>query len=105
MAVRLELIGITCHEPATSFGDDIRIFVNDLAVGDQFNIDKGGSRNLGGYKFDFSGQAVITFTEDNDPCEAKIVVEESMVGTTTQRRDFKIKDDGKYSISFQVVPC
>jgi hypothetical protein len=99
---RLFLRSLVCNEPATSFGDDIEIFVNNVSAGGQFPIDQGQSRSLSRFNFDFDVPAFVTFKEDNDPAGAT-TIEESLAGQGVQRRDIIIKADGRYELSFEVL--
>jgi len=93
---------LLCKEPATSFGDDIELFVNGLSAGGQFPIDQGQFRDLSEFNFDFDGQAFVTFNEDTDPA-GEIAVQDSLVGQGAQRQDVRIKDDGRYQLFFEVI--
>jgi hypothetical protein len=101
---RLQLRSLLCIEPATSFGDDIRIFVNGLSAGGEFPIDQGQFRDLGEFDFDFDGQAFVNFEEDTDPA-GQTTIEEALAGQGVQQRDVRIKDDGRYKLFFEVVPA
>lgn len=99
---KLQLRSLLCLEPATSFGDDIKILVNGLAAGGEFPIDQGQSRNLSEFEFDFDKQAFVTFKEDIDPA-GEIAVQDSLVGQGVQRQDVRIKDDGRYQLFYEVT--
>jgi hypothetical protein len=99
---KLLLRSLLCNEPATSFGDDIEIFVNGLSAGGQFPIDQGQFRDLSEFNFDFDGQAFVTFKEDTDPA-GEIGVQDSLVGQGVQRQDVRIKDDGRYQLFYEVI--
>src|SRR5262245_52126656 len=99
---RLRLRSLVCIEPATSFGDDIEIFVNGLSAGGKFPIDQGQFRDLNEFNVDFDGQAFVTFEEDSDPA-GETAVAESIVGQGVQRRDVRIKEDGRYLLFFEVI--
>jgi len=101
---KLLLRSLLCLEPATSFGDDIGVFVNGLSSGGEFPIDQGQFRDLSEFDFDFDGQAFVTFEEDTDPA-GQTTIEESLGGQGVQQRDVTIKDDGRYKLFFEVVPA
>jgi len=101
---RLQLRSLLCVEPATSFGDDIKILVNGLSAGGEFPIDQGQFRDLSQFEFDFDGQAFVDFEEDTDPTR-QITIDESLAGQGVQQRDVRIKDDGRYKLFFEVVPA
>jgi len=102
MMARLELRSMLCKEPATSFGDDIEVFVNGISAGGQFPIDQGQFRDLSAFSFGFDGQAEVDFNEDSDPA-GRTVIEEALAGAGVQAREVKIKDDGKYTFFFEVL--
>jgi len=99
----LQLRSLLCNEPATAFGDDIEIFVNDISAGPEFPIDKGQFRDLSAFRTDFDGQAVIDFVEDGT-LGARMTIDEALAGKGVQVRDVQIKDDGRYQFSFEVIP-
>jgi hypothetical protein len=101
---RLQLRSLLCVEPATSFGDDIRIFVNGCSAGGEFPIDQGQFRDLSEFDFDFDGQAFVNFEEDTDPA-GQTAIEESLAGQGVQQRDVSIKADGRYKLFFEVAPA
>jgi len=43
---KLQLLRLLCINPATSFGDDIRIVVDGQDAGGEFGIDKGQTHDL-----------------------------------------------------------
>jgi hypothetical protein len=102
LMTRLQLRSLLCEEPATSFGDDIEIFVNGLSAGGQFPIDQGQSRDLSRFDFDFDGQAFVTFEEDSDPGGDTTVLA-ALMGQGVQRREVRIKEDGRYQLFFEVI--
>lgn len=98
----LYLISFVCDEPATSFGDDIEIFVNGRSVGGQFGIDQGQSHDIN-QRIKFSGVADIEFKEDSDPKSGELEIDGSMAGKGTQKVSVKIKDDGRYRLFYEVI--
>ncbi|HEX6719905.1 MAG TPA: hypothetical protein VF088_22550 [Pyrinomonadaceae bacterium] len=97
----LHLRSIVCDEPATSFGDDIDIFVNGLSVLGQFSIDQGQFRDLSEFNFGFDGRSFLEFKEDSDPA-GELTIDETLAGQGVQREKVKIKDDGRYQLFFEV---
>ena len=61
------LLRLLCVNPATAFGDDIRIVVDGQDAGSEFPIDKGQTHDLSEFVFDADEESVnIVFFEDND---------------------------------------
>ena len=102
MTAKLRIRSLHCSEPATSFGDDIEIFINGITATGQFPIDQGQFRDISAQPFDFAGQAIVGFQEDGDPGGFDVVVPESLVDTGVQRRLVRVKDDGRYELFFEV---
>src|SRR5690349_19023874 len=64
---KLQLLRLLCINPATSFGDDIRIVVDGQDAGGEFGIDKGQTHDLSEFVFDVDEESAnIVFFEDND---------------------------------------
>jgi hypothetical protein len=103
MTALLQLRSLVCNEPATSFRDDIEIFVNGISAGGQFPIDKGQFRDLSGVRFDFDGQAEIDFKENSDPAKETVVLE-ALAEQGVQEREVQIKSDGRYVLFFEAIP-
>jgi hypothetical protein len=95
--LRERKIGITpfdcpCDNPATAFGDDIRIVVDGQDTGGEFPIDKGQTHDLSEFVFDVDEESAnIVFFEDNDHA-ADFDIEVTRPGK--QRKDVAIKEGG-----------
>jgi len=92
-----------CVEPATSFGDDVEIFANGLSLGGPFPIDKGQFRDLSAYGIDFDGQVHLEFEEDSDPAGGAFAIPDTLAGQGVQKQDVKVKEDGRYSLFYEVI--
>jgi hypothetical protein len=102
MTAKLRLRSLHCTEPATSFGDDVEIFVNGISAGGQFPIDQGQYRDISAQPFDFAGQAILGFQEDGDPGGFDVIVPEDLVDTGVQMFLVRIKSDGRYELYCEV---
>jgi hypothetical protein len=100
----LILRSLLCTEPATSFGDDIEIFVDGISAGGQFGIDQGQSKDLSlltPHEFndvDIGDTVNFKFTEDTDPA-ADFDVE---LTKGTHHNHVRIKSDGRYEFFWKV---
>jgi hypothetical protein len=98
-----------CDEPATSFGDDIEIFVDGVSVGGQFPIDKGQSKDLtqlnpSVFLVDDGDTVTIEFKEDSDPAgqlQADVPTEWTPEDRKTRLANVRIKNDGRYRLFYK----
>ena len=99
----LILRSLHCDEPATSFGDDIQIFVDGVPAGGQFGIDQGQSKDLSlldphEFPVDLGDSVNLQFTEDTDPA-AEFDVEATK---GTHHNFVQVKEDGRYQLFWKV---
>lgn len=101
LATQLHLLRLQCINPATSFGDDIQIFVNGAPAGKQFGIDKSDVHNLSEFTFQVGDEtANLTVTEDNDHA-ADFEVSVSKEGQ--HAKEFAVKEGGVYRLYYEVI--
>jgi hypothetical protein len=98
----LHLLKLVCHEPATSFGDDIEIFIDGRPAGRKFGIDQGESRDLSQYRFPFKQSATVFFKEDSDPAST-ITIDARDLGKGMRDQRVRVKDDGDYQLFYEVI--
>jgi hypothetical protein len=102
---KLILRSLRCDEPATSFGDDIEIFVDGRSAGGQFGIDQGQTKDLAlldphEFPVDEIGETVtFQFTEDTDPA-----AQFDRPATLGKHHDFvRVKEDGRYQLFWKIL--
>jgi hypothetical protein len=101
LATQLHLLRLQCINPATSFGDDIQIFVNGEPAGRQFGIDKSQVQDLRDFTFQVGDEtANIVVNEDNDHA-ADFDVSVSKEGQ--HEKDFAVKEGGVYKLYYEVI--
>ncbi|HEY4028804.1 MAG TPA: metallophosphoesterase [Caulobacteraceae bacterium] len=128
----LSLHKVICDEPATSFGDDLQIYIDNnpltpailaninVSAGaipdtlfqeaenilagprDEMKIDKGQTYNLT-VELGVDDKATLTFMEDGDPAGGAVLDAKAVAGHGEQTLSFKIKDDGRYRLFYSVA--
>jgi hypothetical protein len=92
------LHSLKCDEPATSFGDDIEIFVNGVSTGTKIQIDQGQTWNLTALDphvfTDIAVGDTVTFQFDEDSDAGKPF--DRVVTKGTHHESVQVKSDGKY---------
>jgi hypothetical protein len=114
MAGLLQFRSLVCDEPATSFGDDIELFVNGTSIGPQFPIDQGQSQNLAALTgnlgkdivtFDDGDTVDIEFKEDTDPHSGHLLLDVPTAWTPEDQKtrvaNVSIKNDGRYRMFYK----
>lgn len=128
----ISLHRVICDEPATSFGDDLQIYVDNMPVTpailldinvsagavptdiiqtaenlsagprDEMKIDKGQTYNLT-VQYGVSEQVSLIFMEDGDPAGAATIDAKTVAGRGEQVLSFKVKDDGRYRLFYSIA--
>lgn len=98
----LQLLRLTCINPATSFGDDIRLTVDDEEAGGEFGIDKSETHDLSQFVFNELDEeaATITVFEDSDHVTD---LELSLARSGKKKVEFPVKEGGFYRLTYRVT--
>ena len=98
----LQLLRLTCINPATSFGDDIRLTVDDEEAGGEFGIDKGQTHDLSAFVFNDLDEeaATVTVFEDGDHVTDLDI---SLARSGRKKTEFPVKEGGFYRLVSRVT--
>jgi hypothetical protein len=98
----LQLLRLLCINPATSFGDDIRILVDGDEAGGEFGIDKNQTHDLSQFVFPDLDEdtASVTVFEDGDHVAD---LELSLDRAGKKRKEFPVKEGGFYTLGYRVT--